>query len=429
MNKTKILQLSVVLLIGILFLAGCKRNEQDNENTSQQVTLIWWNLFESQKNVQPLIDAFQDEHPNVIIQYKQQGVTGGVGAYKNLLDNALTDDEAINDPDIFTIENTWVGSYEQYIATAPTDVLDTNSLADFYSVVQSDFATGSIKGLPLYVDTLAVIYNKDKLIEAGYSVPDNDWNEFKTQAINLTTRDSSGNIASAGFAGASGNNVQFNFDIFNLLMLQNGVDLNSNTTLAGFSTNSDVLDSFSFYNAFNSGQGSWNSSQKLDIAAFLEGRLAMFIAPSWRLNDVLIYNEQYNLNLDIGIAPIPQLSGSDNIHWATYWGQTVSKASANSKIAWEFIKFITESEQLKVLDQTVKENGRMVGIFYPRLSMASEISEDENLRVFSQAIPFAKSWYMRDGYAMEQEFNEFFSDGEKNYKSLETEINSIRNST
>lgn len=424
MKKTKIFVLFVLLCASLLFVTGCKRNETNNNNgNNEQITLIWWNMFESEENIKPLVDAFVEQHPNVVIQYKQQGVTGGVTAYRNLLDNALSDEEVINDPDIFAIENTWVGKYQNNISPAPGDILSSSDMGDFYPVVQSDFSENSVLGVPLYVDTLAVIYNKDKLIEQGYTIPDNDWSEFQQQAFNLTRRDGSGNIISAGLSAGEGQNAQFNFDIISLLMLQNGADLNNSTVLSGFANNSDVQDSFQFYKAFSDSTGSWDEDQKLDVAAFLEGRLAMYIAPSWRLNDILIYNEQYNLGLDIGVAPLPQLSGTDTVHWGTYWGQTVAKASPNAQMAWEFVKFITQPEQLRKLDETVRENGREVGIFYPRLSMSSEISSDEHLRVFVQSIPFAKSWFMHDGYAIEQGFNQFFDRGDRDLQMLQTLIN------
>ena len=421
---TKIL---ILVVLSLIVFTGCKKDDTNTQNGNgsgeDQVTLIWWNLFESQENVQPLIDAYVAENPNVVIQYKQQGISGGVTSYRNLLDNALTDTEKINDPDIFTVENTWLGKYKEFIASAPEDVIGQDYFNDFYPIIRQDFAKESVLGVPLYVDTLAVIYNKDKLIEQGYTVPDNDWSEFKNQAINLTKRDSSGKITTAGFAGGSGSNVQFNFDIISLLMLQNGADLNSSTVLQNFSTNPEIIDSFDFYEPLSGTSGSWDDTQKLDVASFLEGRLAMFIAPSWRLNDILIYNEKYNLGLDIGVAPIPQLSGGDTIHWATYWGQSVSKASPNTKYAWEFVKFLAEPEQLKLLDKTVKEKGREVGIFFPRLSQASDISDDTYLRVYSQAIPFAKSWDMKDGYVIENEFNKYFTEGSNNLSSLESVIN------
>lgn len=417
MNRNKFKTFVIVIfLLGVLFLlSGCKKDDTKKNNGGdtggdKQVTLIWWNLFESEDNVKPLIETFQKDNKNVVIQYKQQGVEGGVSAYKNLLDNALSDQDTINDPDIFTIENTWVGKYKDFLSPAPSSVVSSSELEDFYPVVQSDFGKDSVLGLPLYVDTLAVIYNKDKLIEEGYSTPASEWGEFQQQAFNLTKRDSSGNIVSAGLSAASGGNVQFNFDIISLLMLQNGADLNDSSVLSSFTENTEVQDSFLFYKMFSDRGGSWDDKQKLDIASFLEGKLAMYIGPSWRLNDILIYNEEYNLNLNIGVAPLPQLSGTDTTHWGTYWGQVVAKSSPNTEMAWKFIKFITEAEQLRILDQKVKENGRKVGVFYPRISMSSDISNDPNLRVFSQEITFAKNWNMYDGFELEEEFNKAFDE-------------------
>ena len=421
MNKSRYFLIILIIISSLFFLAGCKRiTENGGDPTQQQVTLIWWNLFESEENVKPLIEAFQNANPNVVIQYKQQGITGGVNAYKNLLDNALNDEDKINDPDIFTIENTWVGNYTEHISPAPQEVISAEFMTDFYPIIQNDFAKNAMLGVPLYIDTLAVIYNRDKLIGSGYTLPSMEWSEFKTQALNMTTRDSAGKILTSGFSAGYGSNAQFNFDLFSLLMMQNGVRLDEPTVLSSFSTNPDVLESFEFVRTFSDRTGSWDKDQKLDVSVFLENRLAMYIAPSWRLNDILIYNEQYNLGLDIGVAPLPQLSGTDTTHFGTYWGQTVAKESPNSKVAWEFIKFITEPQQLKKLDETVKSKGRKVGIFYPRLSMASDITNDPNLRVFAQSAPFAKSWFMYDGYAVEEEFNKFFNEDERDLKKLET---------
>lgn len=430
--NNKYVRIFFLLAVSLVLLTGCKKDDPssqngDGNNNQDQVTLIWWNMFDSEQSVKPLIDAYTSENPNVVIQYRQQGVTGGVTSYLNLLDNALTDTEEINDPDIYTIENTWVGKYKEYISPAPADVIGQDYYDDFYPIVREDFYDENALGIPMYVDALAVIYNKDKLIEGGYTVPDNDWSEFKNQAINLTQRDPNRKIVSAGFAASSGANVQFNFDILSLLMLQNGADLNSASVIESFSTNSDVIGTFDFYDDFSGPNGSWDDEQKLDIASFLEGRLAMFMAPSWRLNDILIYNEKYNLGLDIGIAAVPQLTGTDNISWGTYWGQTVSKASPNSNEAWKFLRYITQADQLRKLDDTVKQNGRKVGVFYPRLSMSSEISDDPNLRVYSQAMPFAKSWYMNDGYLIESDFNNYFKEQGGDLGSLESTINSTIN--
>ena len=91
------------------------------------------------------------------------------------------------------------------------------------------------------------------------------------------------------------------------------------------------------------------------------------------------------------------------------------------------VKYITETEQLKTLDSAVKESGRKVGIFFPRESMAGDISNDEYLKVYVQSMPFARSWQMYDGYLMEQEFNKYFNEGNADLTVLESNISVIIN--
>lgn len=105
--------IALLLLIGMGFLlTGCTNGDDTtpNNNTSvvpsdQPITLIWWNLFETQENIQPLIDAYQTLHPNVTIEYAQKDLVD----YQSSLDEVLTDNIPESTPDIFTIHNTWMG--------------------------------------------------------------------------------------------------------------------------------------------------------------------------------------------------------------------------------------------------------------------------------------------------------------------------------
>ena len=399
----------VLLILGIvLFLAGCTPGTEGNltPTPAPQVVLIWWNLFEPEENVKLLIEAYQNAHPNVTIQYSQKDTTTGIDNYKTELDEALGDNDPLTTPDIFSIHNTWTDKYAQYIATAPASVLTQNDLDDFYQVVKDDFVhNNNIYALPLYLDTMAIIYNKDKLQNAGYTVPAELWSDFKVQAQALTTKNQSNLIDTAGFSANIPENSEFMFDMINLLFLQNGVQMTDVTaSRAIFSTQREAQDAIDFYQSLTKGTNpTWNKQFKKDIAMFLEKRLAMYAAPSWRLIDILNYNNTFNLGLNVGVAPVPQVAG-DSVHWATYWGQTVAKDSIHQDVAWDFIKFITQAEQLRLLNKTVKDNGRPIGIIYPRQSMASEISNDPYLGPYTLSAARAKSWNMKDGYAMKKTF-------------------------
>lgn len=423
----------------LTFTTACSRNN-DNNNTptptpsqvvdpNQQIVLIWWNLFESEENVTPLIEAYEAANPNVKIQYDQKGEEGGVDSYRNQIDTFLNDGNKLTTPDIFTIHNTWTSAYQSLISPVAVSGVDQELVNDYFDVIKSDFQrNGFIYAMPIYVDSLGIIYNKDKLISSGYTVPENDWSAFQNQAKRLTNRNAT-NLISGGFSGGAFSNTEFAFDTFNLLMLQNGVKmLNDTGTEVIFATQAEALDAGSFYKDFaDSSTGSWKDDQKIDVASFLEKKLAMFAAPSWRLNDVLTYNDVYNIGLNVGVAPMPQLGGGQEIYWADYWGQAVSKDTTNPAVAWDFLQFIAQKQQLKTLDQTVKQSGRKVGIIYPYKSMLADIS-DSNLSVYAQMMLNAKSWDMYDGFKAEQIFIDTFDRGIDNSKltSAQSQLNSLR---
>ncbi|KXK26504.1 MAG: Bacterial extracellular solute-binding protein [candidate division WS6 bacterium OLB20] len=405
-------------------LAACTGggNQQVNPTptpggSTEETILIWWNLFEPEENVRPLIDAYENLHPNVTIQYDQRGVRNGVEGYRSELDVVLNDNNALSTPDIFTVHNSWMTVYEKYVSPAPSNTFTPADLQDFYPVVTSDFAYNDrLLAIPVYMDALAIIYNKAKLQEALYTFPSDDWLEFSTQAKNLTRRDANNRIISSGFSAVFPNNTEFNFDMFNLLLLQNGVQMTNGAGTATFASDAQIGkadEALTFYRSFVGSAGVWTEDQKIDIASFLEKKLAMYAAPSWRLIDVLEYNEEYNLGIDVGVAPVPQLGSINNdeeIYWPTYWGQTVSKESSNTAVAWDFLQFITQAEQLKTLDQTVKANGRPIGILYPRISMAGEITNDpeanELLGPYMQALANSRNWRIPDGDRVKAAFDQ-----------------------
>lgn len=420
-----------VLLITIVLvtLSACSSNDNNNNNNNNNndnVVLIWWNLFESQENVQPLIDAYEAAHTNVTIQYSQKGLIDGVADYKNELDAVISDADPVNTPDIFTIHNTWTGRYKKFISPAPASVITTNDLTDFYQVYRDDFVSGqNIYGLPLSMDALAVIYNKDQLINAGYSIPSDEWSEFQLQASNLASKNQAGNITTGGFSARIVSNTEFYFELINLLFLQNGVDMLDNEGNAIFASQSEASGALNFYNSFTQGTNkTWDADFKKDIAAFLEKDLAMYAAPSWRLINVLQYNTTYNLNIDVGVAPLPQLGGSEPIYYATYWGQTVSKDSSDTQVAWDFLKFITQAEQQRLFSNTVKQNGRPIGTLFVRQSMASELANDPYLNPYIVSLKNAKSWQMGDGYRVKALFDNAFENN-LTLEQIQSGVNSI----
>lgn len=428
---------SILLIISMSFvLTGCiggggEENDPPQETTGvvptdRQVSLIWWNLFEPQENMQEVIDAYQAIHPNVTIEYSQKTIDD----YKSNLDKVLTDGQAATTPDIFTVHNTWVPRYQNYTLTAPSEVIDYPTYqANFYPVVVSDGAyDGSIHSVPLGVDSLALIYNKKLLNDAGYTVPSSDWFELLEQAKAMTVADGQGNFTQAGLAMAAYENTQFWFGVFNLLLLQSDVTMVSEQSQAVFADDPATLEAVDYFQTYTD-ERVWDEDLKQDVALFLEGKLAMFFAPSWRLLDVITYVETYGLDVEYDVATVPQLSSLEesSIGWADYWMQMVSRDSTNYKVAWDFLNFASQPEQLRLSYNKASES-RAFGQIYPRVDMKSELQSDPNLGPYLEEISHAQSWKMVDGDRVEAVFRSWLAEN-GSVEQAQSSLNQILNSS
>src|SRR5690606_23363349 len=105
---------------------------------------------------------------------------------------------------------------------------------------------------------------------------------------------------------------------------------------------------------------------KNDSASFLEQKVAMIASTSWRLREILRFNETLDLGLDIGISQVPQITtDAGNLNWATYWGNIVTLNRPNSVASWNFLTWLTEPAQLEKLYTQVEEQSGYFGILYP----------------------------------------------------------------
>lgn len=430
-KKPKLKAIVALLLLASMgfVLTGCTSGDEPtpNNNTSvvpsdQPITLIWWNLFEPQENVQPVIDAYQNLHPNVTIEYAQKEMPD----YQSSLDKVLTDNIPESTPDIFTIHNTWMGRYSAYTLPAPTQVIDSATYKQsFYSVAANDLMVNDLPhAVPLGMDSIAIIYNKKLLKDKGYSAPSGDWTELLQQAKAMTIT-SGNNITVSGLALAAEDDVESWFDVFNLLLMQSNVDMvNDSGTSAVFAQDEATKEAQTYFQSYTK-QKIWNESLKQDVALFLEGKLAMFIAPSWRLLDIVSYNDEYNLGIDWGVAPMPQLSTleGESSGWADYWAQTVALDSRNYKVAWDFLNFASQPEQLRLSYNKAVET-RAFGQIYPRPDMKSELEENKYLSVYVDEVSHAKTWWMVDGGQVETAFKELLG-ANKSLDSVQTTVTNI----
>jgi len=423
-KKIVILSLLAAFLLSAGF--GCNTASPQTTAATQPVTLVYWRVFDDQDAFQDIINKYKAIHPFITIEYHKLRYD----EYENALLNALAEDRG---PDIFSIQNTWVKRYQTKLAPLPatttmaypviqgtvkktvvTEMRTANSLTvkglkdNFVDTVSHDvlMSDGKIYGLPLYVDTLALFYNKDLFNNAGITQAPQYWNkEFLQDVKKLTLQDPKKGIVQAGIALGGSSNVGRFSDILSVLMMQNGATMMENDNVAfnippAFAKNTDYnpgLEALRFYTQFSDPTKesySWNDQQPSSLDMFISGNLAMIIDYSYNLATIRAQAPKLNFS----VAKLPQIEGTPptNINFANYWVETVSKKSVHQNEAWDFIQFMTQAEQAKsYLDKTKRPTALR--------SLVAEQRNDDLIGVFADQVLTAKSWYVgKDETAAEE---------------------------
>lgn len=325
----------------------------------QEVTITYWGLWEDDAIVRSVLAAFEATHPKIKVSYFKQSPK----QYRERLAAAITRGEG---PDVFRFHNTWVPLLRNDLATVPIKIMTPAQFASaFYPVASRDLVAGpNIYGIPLEFDGLGLYYNEDMLAQAGVSVP-TTYEELLNVVPKLTVKNGN-TIVSSAIALGTTNNVEHFSDIAALMMMQNGAKLTE-------PTGAEAEQTLIFYRKFADSADpayTWNETMDNSISAFASGKVAMILAPSWRVFDI----KQINPNLRFKITTAPQLPGN-TVTWASYWVEGVSRQSRNQNAAWEFVNYLTSREAAVKL-YTEESKTRLFGEPYARVELGASIKDD-----------------------------------------------------
>lgn len=405
--------LGIVLFVVIGLLVFGRTTTTIDQTTNGEITLQWRGVFLSEDVINPILDEYKKVKPNVTIEYSNlwpEGLPSENAAlsYRKELNRVLSGGNFVEIPDIFMVQNTWAGDYENF-STPSTSISFAEFTESFYPFVTTDFGNNSIvRGVPLWADTFAIIYNEDLILRSGRGTVPLDWDTFYNFAVNNLTTKSGNRITTAGFAGGSSLNTSFGFELANLLMFSNRISISGNDGKLSFATDNKTLSTLEFFKSFEN--GSWDSfSFENDSSAFLNGEVAMIFIPSYRLREILKYNEQYQLNLKIKVSPVPYVTEEQQVNIATYWGAMVAKESRNSSAAWEFLEWVTQNSQLELLSNNLKAEQGFFGNLFPKKDLKSLLENDEYLKYYNQGLEYAKSWYQVKGIEIKNAFNQLIN--------------------
>lgn len=410
MNNAKIV---LIMLVLALLLAGawstvscapfskcpwqkCTGNKCGSEK-AKKATLTFvgaWDTADDWKNVITKFRQYEISKRNidVTVQYEQLDKDN----YEPMLLDRMINKQS---PDIFMIYNTWLPKYQQRIVEMPTSIMTMDEFEKYFpSVAKSDLvADDKIYSLPLYVDTLALYYNKDMLLNAGFIEPPKTWDEFANYVEKLTQIDKNGNIQRMGAAIGGSDRVIRSQDILMLLVMQNNLKTKESKNPISFRT-PEAERAVKFYTDFADPTKrfyTWDYNNKTySVDAFTQGLAAMDIGYSYEVADI---QKKTNGNLNYAIAPMPQQYPDNKINYANYWTPVVSKDASCTQekgvtvdckeLAWDFISFAAQADNvMPYLESTGRAGANLIVAKKQAAESGSKVS------TFASQVLTARSW-------------------------------------
>jgi len=365
--------------------------------------LLFFNLRPSPNNTaaQAKLKIWGTEDAGILVPivsgypYAQAGYTRIDPAnYETELLSALA---AGTGPDVFEIGNRQLPKWKSVLIPLPTSSAQQFGplqLAQIFpDIVAQDFVSnGQIYALPLSIDTLAMLYNKDLFNSAGIAIPPATWDDFDADVERLRIVNAQGQITKyAAAIGGSLMTIPNAADILSLLMLQNGTQMIDDAfTSAKFaSAGNRGLAAFNFYLQFANAASpyyTWDDGSGNSLDSFIAGKTAVIFAYQADLAEIKAKAPFVN----VGIAPVPQAKGgSVSVNYPKYNGFAVAKAGQTAA-AWNLILYLTTTPAIEKM--YVSGTGQPPA---QRVEIQARMN-DPALSVFAAQALTAKSWYEPD---------------------------------
>ncbi len=396
-----------------------KQTTQKTNNPASTITIEYWGLWEPTSVMQPIIDSYEATHPGIKIKYVQKSFYKYEETVLTRIQQSST--SGTPTPDIIRIHSSWVPEFQKYLSPLPENIMNTDEYSKaFYPFVKSAAMgnDGNIYALPIEIDGLALYYNKNLLKQAGYDKPPLYWDEIEEAAKKLTKRDKQGKIIQAGLAMGTAKNIMHSEEILYLLFLQNNAQISNLNGTVKLTDNSRATNALDYYVQYTLEDKVWADYLPSDVEMFASGKLAMMIAPSWRVFDIIAMNPK----IEFDLAPVPQLNSQFETQrdYATFWMEAVPANSPHQQEAWEFLKYLTEEKQLKQLYSNISQTIRAFGEPYPRPDMAEDLKDEPYVGTIIKSAPIMEVLKFKTPKAVNTAINQAITDvSSKNANSAE----------
>lgn len=395
--KSRLIIIGIVVLIVtvVVFIFLEPKAAVEDPNLPQTASLTVWGLAEDKNAFDGLIKTYQASYETVK-EYKISFVPFETPAeLESRLVNSLAENTG---PDIFYFHNSWTLKHRGKVQPAYSQLFSPAEVSKLFpQAVTDDFmdATGTktnVYALPLSMDALGLIYNKD-IIQASGIVLDAktwealSWNDFIgiSQAAKRVENE---NISRAGTALGTAQNISNFGDIVSALLLQSQAPFAK--TDGSVSFDDSAKNAFLFYLQFAdraSNNYTWNNSFGNSREEFAKNNVAAIVDYHSALSDI----RKRNQFIDMQIVPLPQLSGDavKKRTLASYWGLAVSNFSKQKYAAWHFIRFVSLNEVAN--SAYLEKTGKLPAL----ISLINKKTGGEE-GAFVKSMLFGRMWRQKD---------------------------------
>lgn len=397
-QKQVIIIITAVLLLGggyFLFSLSVERNTPPPD-----ITLSLWGTVEPGLAIEKLIAGHKAARPNVTLSYRYIPEA----EYRKTLLDAIASGEG---PDVLMFDSRSLFGEQSKLVSAPEELISLSQFRTLFpEVAEQDLVReGGIYGIPFYIDTLALIYNRDSFDQAAIPEPPRTWQDVETLVPVLRAVNESGQLTRAAVAiGGTERSARNSIDLLHLLMLQNGVAMTDRGGMrASFHTSEEGvnfgLQALNFYLQFANAASSrytWNESQPDPFDGIATGRTAMVFG--YREDAASL--RRANPFARIGVAEMPQPEGATRaVNYARYWAFGVPRASANGWWAWDFI--VQSASNQETMRAFTDATGRPPAL----RSLLGQYYTHPDLGVFAKQVLTARSWMQADASRVRDIFN------------------------
>ncbi len=284
-NSRNLFTILIVVTVLFVFLAVIFILRSLSGGTAvPEVTLSVWGVFDTPEQFDSVARVFESTNKKIKIKYTKF-------SYEDYERKVIDAFASGTGPDVWMIHNGWLAKHKNkmqpmadvFPGTKGPLMTVKDFKTQFVETTYNDLVSdGKIYSLPIYVDTLAMYYNRDLLNTAGITKPAATWDEFNSQVEQLTKFDANGNIVQSGAALGAAKNINRSTDILMNMMIESGVQMttseHNNATFATPVNNTPVGEiALQYYTDFTNPAKrtySWNENQHYSIDAFAEGNTA-----------------------------------------------------------------------------------------------------------------------------------------------------------